>query len=242
MPHISAEQDVTSGGEIKNCLSRREIFLEVLDRHPAVHDDIAIRKKSQSSGFAQIIGGNLNISFHRDVAGIGSTTRSVNREIHSTIEHALDRASQRGINGNVRGIEEEMTTRPELELCQEIVKVYGFSGGLNIASCARIAGGIDLAVEIGMAIRPNDYVSALARIRAGIKHRAFKNGSAGGSRSAARSHISTTNLDPSALPCCITGGDWAGHFNASAIRMNFSTLARRHFSGLLDRGSEGITR
>ena len=127
MPDISTELDVTSCGEIKNSLSRSKIFLEVLDRHPAVHDNIAICKKGKSSGFAQIIGRNLNISFHRDVAGIGFTTRSVNREVHSTIEHALDRASQRGIDGNVCRIEQEMAARSEFKLCQEIIEVYGFS-------------------------------------------------------------------------------------------------------------------
>ena len=110
MSKIAIQKNISSGGKFKDALTRGEIFLEILNRHPTTHDDVIIRSQSEFPLIARIIGGHLDICIHRDItvfirgsshvtsARHVSTTTGRDRHISSAIQRRLNLACQPAIN------------------------------------------------------------------------------------------------------------------------------------------------
>ena len=242
MAHITIQLDVSSRLEIKNGLSWSEVFLDVLDRDSPIHHDVSVRSQAEDPLIAHVICRHLNVCGHRDVTGVGSGRSGCYRDICSGIQHRLDTTRSRGVDHDIGRIEEEMSTRSELQLSEKIVIAQGLPGDFDESAFPGAAGGISLALEIRVAIRPDHDVTTLACIRAGIELGRVRNEGAGRRRCARRSLISSADLDAPTLPRFIPRGDRAGHFNASAVRVNLGTAACFDRSRLLDRSGKGIAR
>ena len=99
MSKIAIQKNISSGGKIKDALTRGEVFLKVLDDDVTVYDEIVRCVQDQGTSVTRIVRGNLNVCRDRNISLISiCCTGGVQCDIGSASQRPLNRACQPAIN------------------------------------------------------------------------------------------------------------------------------------------------